>query len=145
MDAKWDEHMKKAQEKFSLEGTPKKKATKPGWDEQLMEPDKKAEHAKKAATRQSPSLSKQKTAAPVQLTRAPIGQLKTKQTTHVFQEPQQQQLVPQVVEPLLPGVPLAELAPVAVAPPPAAEQQPEPEETGKRTRVEIDEEFQIAV
>ncbi len=144
MEAKWGEHMSRAHEEASPERTPKKKATKPGWDEQLTGPDKKAEHEKNATTGQSPSPSKQKAAAPAQLTRAPISQPKKKATTPVFQELQQQPAL-QVVELPPPGVPLAELAPVVVAPPPAAEQQLGPEATRKRTRVEKDEEFQRAV
>ncbi len=107
--------MRRAYAEVSPERTLKKKATKPGWDEQLTGPDKKAEHAKKkAATGQSPSPSKQKAASPAKLTRSPISQPETKETTPIFQELQQQP-APQVVEP-----PLAELAPVVVAPPPAA-------------------------
>ncbi len=103
---------------------PKKKATKPGWDEQLMEPDKKAERAKKkAAVGQSPSLGKEKAVALAQLTRAPISQPTKKAMTPILQEPQQL-LAPQVVELPPPGVLQAERAPVVVAPPPMAEQQP---------------------
>ncbi len=124
MDSKWREHMKVVQRADSPERTPtKKKAMKPGWDEQLMEPDKKAEQMKKkAVVGQSPSPSKQKTAAPVQLTRAPISQPAKKPTPTVFQE-LQLQLAPQVVG-LPPEVaPQAEPVPIAEGQPPIAAQQ----------------------
>ncbi len=50
LESKWHAHMQAAERAASPEKMmPKKKATKPGWDEQLTEPDKKAEHVKKKA------------------------------------------------------------------------------------------------
>ncbi len=125
--------MEAAQRDDSPEKTPKVK--KPGWDEQLMEPDKKREKTKKkAAGGQLPSLSKQTVAALAVLTRALISQPKTKPQPTVqqqlgmaqaFQEPQPQ-LTPQVVEPPPVVVLQAEPVPVAVEQPPVAAQQAGP-------------------
>ncbi len=79
----------------------------------------------KAATGQSPSPGKQKAVALAQLTRAPISSPKKKVATSVLQEPQKP-LALQVVEPPPLGVSQAEPAPVVVAPPSVAEQQPGP-------------------
>ncbi len=97
----------KEPEETPKKGTPKKKAMKPGWDEQLTEPDKRTEHPKKAAAGQLPSPSKQKAASLAPLTRAPISQSKKKQAfppvSTVFQESQKRQPVPRVVKPPPPG------------------------------------------
>ncbi len=83
---------------------------------------------KKAAVGQSPSLSKQRDAAPAQLTRVPISQ-RTSPTVHewlvstmAFQVPQMQP-APQVAPPPPVVVPHAELVPVTEVQPPAAAQQ----------------------
>ncbi len=118
--------MRRAQEASPERKTPKKKATKPRWDEQLTEPDKKAEQSKKKAViGQSLSPSKQKVAAPAQLTRAPISQSTKKMTTPVFQGSQPQS-APQVVESPPVVAPQAEPVPVTEGQPPAAAQQAGP-------------------
>ncbi len=87
---------------------------------------------KKAAVGQSLSPSKQKTAAPVQLTRAPISQPAKKKVPEVFQEPplspapQPAGPAPVAQEPSPVVMLQAELVPVAKAQPPAAVQQAGP-------------------
>ncbi len=132
-EASWRAKVRAAVADDSPERTSKteKKATKPRWDEQLTEPDKKAEQSKKkGVVGQLPSPSKQRDAAPAQLARAPISQ-KPQPTVQewsgmamAFQEPQMQP-APQVVKPLSVVAPQAEPA-VAEAQPPATAQQAGP-------------------
>ncbi len=116
----------------------KKKETEAFWREQMEavqrddSPERTPKTKKKAAVGQSPSPSKQKTAAPAALTRAPISQLTKKTTPAVFQEPLPSPapqlagsvLVVQGSPPVV--VSQAEPAPVAEEQPPIAAQQAGP-------------------